>query len=101
MELFLDDFLNRGFDSPEGWALQDAKAKFSELFRQARVAGPQKVTKHGKEAVMVIAYEEYERLACRQNEPQTLSQFFAQSPLAGVELDLERDQDPGREIDVV
>jgi hypothetical protein len=33
-------------------------------------------------------------------QPQTLVQFFRESPLAGVELDLERDDDTGREVEL-
>jgi antitoxin Phd len=44
------------------WQLQDAKARFSELFRLARERGPQPVTKHGREAVVVLSSEEYDRL---------------------------------------
>ena len=66
VELLLEEFVGQSFEgAPMGWRLQDAKAKFSELFRLARVAGPQKVTKHGKEAVMIIGFEEYERLIRR------------------------------------
>ncbi len=39
------------------------KARFSELFRLARECGPQRVTKHGKTAVVVLPAEEYERLS--------------------------------------
>jgi Arc/MetJ-type ribon-helix-helix transcriptional regulator len=31
-------------------------------------------------------------------EPKSLVQFFRESPLVGLELDFERDQDPGRDI---
>ena len=30
--------------------------------------------------------------------PQPLSEFFRQSPLVGLELNLERDRDPGRDL---
>ena len=45
------------------WPLQDAKAKFSELVRKARNEGPQHVTVHGRDEVVVIAAEEYRRLS--------------------------------------
>lgn len=45
------------------WPLQNAKARFSELVRKARVEGPQHVTLHGREQVVVIASEEFERLS--------------------------------------
>jgi len=44
------------------WRLQDAKARFSEVVRLAREAGPQRVTVRGKDAVVVVASEEFDRL---------------------------------------
>ena len=44
------------------WRLQDAKARFSEVVRLAREAGPQRVTVRGKDAVVIMASEEFERL---------------------------------------
>ncbi|HMN74338.1 MAG TPA: type II toxin-antitoxin system Phd/YefM family antitoxin [Rhodoblastus sp.] len=44
------------------WSLQDAKARFSELVRRARSKGPQHVTVHGREEVVVVAADEYRRL---------------------------------------
>ena len=44
------------------WQLQTAKQHFSELVERARRDGPQVVTKHGKEAVVVISAEDYRRL---------------------------------------
>lgn len=43
------------------WALQDAKARFSEVVRKARTEGPQKITVHGREEVVVVSVEEYRR----------------------------------------
>ncbi|MDQ3664984.1 MAG: type II toxin-antitoxin system Phd/YefM family antitoxin [Acidobacteriota bacterium] len=85
--------------SPSGaWQLQAAKARFSELFRRARSEGPQVVTRQGKEQVVVLPAEQFERLTKRAQQPQSLVQFFAESPLAGLKLDLRRSKDPGREI---
>ena len=47
---------------PEVWLLQDAKARFSELVRRVRTEGPQHVTVHGREAVVVLSAEEFRRL---------------------------------------
>jgi prevent-host-death family protein len=44
------------------WPLQDAKARFSEVVRRARSEGPQLVTVHGRDEVVVIAAEEFRRL---------------------------------------
>jgi prevent-host-death family protein len=84
----------------DSWQLQTAKARFSELFRRVRSRGPQRITRQGKEGVVVISDEDYERLAGRSHQPRNIVDFFRQSPLVGVELDLERDRDPGRDIEL-
>lgn len=40
------------------------------------------------------------RLLIQRYQTQTLVQFFRQSPLMGIELDLARDEDTGREIEL-
>ena len=82
------------------WQLQTAKARFSELFRRALSQGPQVITRQGKEAVVMISDEEYTRLAGKAHQPKSLVQFFRESPLVGVKLDLGRAEDPGREIEL-
>jgi antitoxin Phd len=82
------------------WQLQTAKARFSELFRKALAEGPQWVTRQGKDAVVIVAAEEFQRLRARARQPQSLVEFFAKSPLASANLDLERSPDYGREIDL-
>jgi prevent-host-death family protein len=47
---------------PGHWLLQDAKARFGELVRRVRSEGPQHVTVHGRDEVVVIAAEDYRRL---------------------------------------
>jgi len=44
-------------DLPNHWPLQDAKARFSELVRRVRTDGPQHVTVHGRDEVVVIPAE--------------------------------------------
>ena len=82
------------------WQLQAAKAQFSELFRRAQAEGPQYVTRQGKDAVVVLTAEEYERLTARSNQPGNLVSFFAESPLAEVDLDLGRPRDYGRKVEL-
>jgi antitoxin Phd len=82
------------------WKLQDAKARFSEVFRLARSSGPQTVTRHGKEAVVVIPAEDFDRLSRPAREPKSLVRFFRESPLAGSGIDLERKPDYGRPVDL-
>ncbi len=80
------------------WQVQTAKARFSEVFRLARTEGPQRITRQGKEGVVMISDELYQRLTVKSRQPKSLLQFFRESPLVGVKLDLERDKDTGRDI---
>jgi antitoxin Phd len=82
------------------WQLQTAKARFSELFRRARTEGPQVVTRQGKEQVVILPAEQFAQLIKRVRQPKSLVRFFAESPLARVSLDLSRDVDPGRDIEL-
>lgn len=82
------------------WQVQTAKAQFSELLRRARAEGAQIVTKQGKDDVVVLPIEQYKKLTRRSRQPASLVQFFAQSPLADVDLNLERDRDYGRGIEL-
>ncbi|NCO33983.1 MAG: prevent-host-death protein [Armatimonadetes bacterium CG2_30_59_28] len=79
------------------WQLQTAKNRFSELVERALTSGPQIVTRRGKEVVVVLPAEEWKRL---QRPKQSLVEFFQKSPLREVEVNLERSQDTGREIEL-
>ncbi len=76
------------------WQLQEAKNKFSEVVTEAVSKGPQLITRRGTKAVIVVSYEEFQRLLAAQ---QNLTEFFRQSPLVGVDLDLSRDKSPVRD----
>ena len=82
------------------WQLQVAKAKFSEVFRLAITEGPQRITRQGKEAVVMISDEQFQRLAAKAHQPKSIVQFFRESPLVGVDLDLERNKDTGRDVEL-
>ena len=84
----------------KAWQLQTAKARFSELFRRALSEGPQWVTRQDREAVVILPAKEFERLSRRASQPQSLVDFFAQSPLAGVELGLNARPDCRRKVDL-
>lgn len=89
-----------GIPNPESWQVQTAKARFSEVFRRARTEGPQRITRQGKEGVVMLAEEQFEELVGRAHQPKNLVQFFRESPLVGVDLDLDRDRDPGRDVEL-
>ena len=74
------------FGGQRGWNLQDAKARFSEVVRLAREKGPQHVTVHGKEAVVVVSASDYARLVPAAAQP-SLHALLSRSPLAGLEFE--------------
>jgi antitoxin Phd len=79
------------------WQLQEAKNKLSQVINNAVKGGPQIITKRGVEVAIVLSYTEYQKMVASRGH---LSDFFRQSPLAEVELDLERDKSAARQ-DVV
>jgi antitoxin Phd len=79
------------------WQLQDAKNRLSELVRKAREEGPQVITLHGRDAVVVVSANEFGKLARPRG---CLVDFFRKSPLADASLDLERSRDTGRPVDL-
>ncbi|AIC26021.1 MULTISPECIES: type II toxin-antitoxin system Phd/YefM family antitoxin [Rhizobium] len=81
----------------QSWKLEDAKARFSEVVRRARSEGPQRVTVRGKDSVVIISVEELERLT--KAEPKKPLVDFMES-LALKELDLEREPDYGRDVEL-
>lgn len=83
--------------SESRWQLQTAKSKFSELVEKACHEGPQIVTKHGADTVVVLAVADYHRLT--KPKPH-LADLFLESPLRGVALNLARSKDSGREVDL-
>jgi prevent-host-death family protein len=82
---------------PGQWALQDAKARFSELVRRVRSEGPQHVTVHGREEVVVIAAEEFRRLRGDQSG-QALVDAIQASPHREFDLAVPRATMPVRDV---
>ncbi|CAA9447103.1 hypothetical protein AVDCRST_MAG82-3434 [uncultured Rubrobacteraceae bacterium] len=64
------------------WQLQEAKQKFSELVRRTLEEGPQVVTRHGEEVVVVVPAEEYRRMG---KEKPDFKEFLMSAP-EGLEL---------------
>jgi len=79
------------------WKLEDAKARFSEVVRHALAEGPQRVSVRGRDTVVILSIEEFERLA--GTEPrQPLVEFMESLHLHG--LDLTRESDRGRDVEL-
>ena len=69
--------------------MQDAKARFSELVRRVRSEGPQHVTVHGRDEVVVIAAEEFPRLKGSRTG-QALIDAIQSSPYREIEIEPRR-----------
>jgi prevent-host-death family protein len=77
------------------WALQDAKNRFSEVVDRAMEDGPQLVTRHGREAVVVVSAAEYRKMT-QPTESQL--EIMQRSPLYGSEdIEFTRDKSLTRE----
>lgn len=79
------------------WTVAEAKAKLSEVIERAQSSGPQRITRHGKEAAVVVSAEEWKRKTKRKGN---LADFFASSPLRGSGLKAERLKDLPRETEL-
>jgi len=83
--------------SSRHWLLQDAKARFSELVRKVRSEGPQHVTVHGRDEVVVVAAEEFRRLK-GSHSGQSLIDAIQSSPYREIEIQPERTTPPVRDV---
>lgn len=81
------------------WRLQDAKARFSEVVKRARDQGPQRVTLHGKDAVVIVAAETYDRERERHTG-RRLVEALAASPLGDIEFERPFITGPVRDVEV-
>lgn len=83
------------------WPLQDAQEHFGELVRRARAAGPQRVTINGRDAVVVIAAEAFDKAKpADYGSGADLVNALMNSPLKGVKLNLRRPWPMGRWRDI-
>lgn len=79
--------------APAGeWSVAEAKARFSEVVAKAKAGVPQRVTRYGKDEVVVVSVEDWQ--ACQQGSPATSGSgptlFDVFEPLIGSGLVLDR-----------
>ena len=77
------------------WQLQEAKNRLSEVVEKALQDGPQRITKRGKTAAVILSAKDYERL---KRHKESLVSFLRRAPLRNVRLD--RTRDMPREIEL-
>jgi prevent-host-death family protein len=85
--------------SPGTWRLQDAKARFSELVRRVHNEGPQHVTVHGREEVVVVSAEEFRRLQGNHTGADLVAAMQA-SPHRDLDIAPTRASMPVRAVDL-
>lgn len=83
----------------DSWPLQHAKARFSELVRRARSEGPQRVTVHGRDEVVVISALEFRRLSGERSGEALIAAMQA-SPARDIALDAEGVHGPVRDVEL-
>ena len=66
----------------DSWKLQDAKARFSEVVERALHDGPQVVTRHGQNAVVIVAYRDF----VAAEPEQDFKDFLMSIPRVGLEI---------------
>ena len=82
---------------PGRWRLHDAKAQFSELVRRARQTGPQRVTVHGRDAVVVVDADEWDRIK-KPVSGRDIVEALANSPLQDVPIERFSVKSPIRDV---
>ena len=96
---YLDQTGQAGSTWLHGWKLGEAKARFSRVVRLAASGQPQRVTVRGKDAVVIVAADEYERLRARATS-ESLHELLCQSPLNRLDFDVEGVRSPVREVEL-
>lgn len=78
------------------WALQDAKARLSEVVRLAAEHEPQEITLRGEPTAVVLSRADFDRLT---KPRESLVEFMRRSPLyAADDIEIPEDQSPTRDV---
>lgn len=89
---------------PPHWQLQEAKQRFSEVIRAVEREGPQIITRHGEDVAVIIDIAEWHRLTTPAVNLTGLllapSALDDDSAAIFAEVEAERKQDYGRDIDL-
>ncbi|HEV3190974.1 MAG TPA: type II toxin-antitoxin system prevent-host-death family antitoxin [Polyangiaceae bacterium] len=82
------------------WQVQEAKNRFSEVIDLALEEGPQTVTRHGHEVVVIVSKHDFDKRKRRVAARGTLVSFLRGLAFvrSGIELERGRDRDRGLEL---
>lgn len=82
------------------WQLQEAKNRLSEVVDLAIEQGPQTVTRHGKEVVVVVSKADWEKRRVERGPRGTAATFLRSLSFRGARLDLTRAEDVDRDLEL-
>jgi prevent-host-death family protein len=77
------------------WTLTKAKAQLSDVVQRALDGEPQRVVRHGREAVIIVAAETYESSV---RPKRSLVDLF--SALRGCDIEIDRPHEDAREVPI-
>ena len=78
------------------WPVNEAKSRFSDLLRQAEDDGPQVITRHGRERIVVLSIDEFRKLKAAQ---PSFRDYLRSGPKVD-EFDVTRSDDTGRDFEL-
>lgn len=82
------------------WQLQEAKNRLSEVVDRALEEGPQIVTRHGREVVVIVEKEEFEQRRRGRSPRGAVLPFLRGLAFRGAALDLTRSADLDRDVEL-
>jgi antitoxin Phd len=82
------------------WQLQEAKNRLSEVVDLALAEGPQTVTRHGKDVVVIVAKDDLDRRRGVRGRRGTILPFLRGLGFRGADLDLTRSKDDDRDLEL-
>lgn len=78
------------------WQLQEARNRLSEVVRHAHQE-PQLITLRGRGEAVVLSFDDYQKLT---QPRKTWAELLGEMAQTGMELDLSRSRDTGRNIEL-
>lgn len=79
------------------YSVKEAKDSLSEIIRLAESGQPQIIRRHDTEVAVVVSINDWRR---SKGKRPSLVEVLRNSPLVGLDLDLTRQQDYPRDIDL-
>lgn len=79
------------------WGVAKAKAQLSAVMDKASSEGPQRLTRRGRGAYILVTEEEWEK---KSRPKESLGEFLMRSPLRGSGIKIERIKGGFRDVDL-